>query len=97
MAMEEEKKSTRGFASMDAKKRAEIASKGGKAAHASGKAHEFTHEEAVKAGKRGGIAPHVSRGKPRQAGAQLCKLDVDHHGPCARLQGHRGTCKPSEV
>ncbi|GHF54074.1 hypothetical protein HNQ07_003556 [Deinococcus metalli] len=40
--------SERGFAAMDPDKQREIASKGGKAAHESGNAHEFTSEEAVK-------------------------------------------------
>lgn len=44
----------RGFASMDEEKQREIASKGGKAAHEKGTAHEFTHEEAVEAGRKGG-------------------------------------------
>ena len=46
--------SRRGFASMDKEKQREIASKGGKAAHAKGTAHEFTPEEARKAGRKGG-------------------------------------------
>lgn len=48
----------RGFAGMDEKKQREIASKGGKAAHEKGTAHEFTHEEAVEAGRKGGEASH---------------------------------------
>lgn len=51
--------SKRGFASMDASKQREIASKGGKAAHAKGTAHEFTSDEARVAGRKGGEA--VSR------------------------------------
>jgi general stress protein YciG len=51
--------SKRGFASMDAAKQREIASKGGKAAHAKGTAHEFTSDEARVAGRKGGEA--VSR------------------------------------
>ena len=51
--------SRRGFASMDASKQREIASKGGKAAHAKGTAHEFTSDEARVAGRKGGEA--VSR------------------------------------
>jgi general stress protein YciG len=39
-----------------------IASKGGKAAHAQGTAHEFTPEEARLAGRKGGIASHTRRG-----------------------------------
>ena len=51
-------KSTRGFASMDAEKQRQIASKGGKAAHAKGTAHRFTPEEARAAGRKGGQAAH---------------------------------------
>lgn len=42
--------SNRGFASMDPDQQREIAAEGGRAAHASGNAHEFTSEEARKAG-----------------------------------------------
>lgn len=57
----------RGFAAMDRTKVSEIASKGGKAAHAAGTAHQFTSDEARAAGKKGGVAPHVRRGRgPRQ-------------------------------
>jgi uncharacterized protein len=48
--------SERGFASMDENKQREIASKGGKAAHEKGTAHEFTSEEAREAGRKGGQA-----------------------------------------
>lgn len=59
----------RGFAAMDRSKVSEIASKGGKAAHAAGTAHQFTSDEARVAGRKGGIAPHVRRGRgPRQNG-----------------------------
>ena len=51
--------SKRGFASMDMSKQREIASKGGRAAHAKGTAHEFTSDEARLAGRKGGEA--VSR------------------------------------
>ena len=44
--------SNRGFASMDPQKQREIASEGGKAAHASGNAHEFNSEEARRAGSQ---------------------------------------------
>lgn len=46
--------SKRGFASMDPNKQREIASKGGRAAHAKGTAHEFTADEARFAGRKGG-------------------------------------------
>ena len=42
--------SNRGFASMDPQRQREIASEGGKAAHQKGTAHEFTSEEARRAG-----------------------------------------------
>jgi general stress protein YciG len=46
----------RGFASMDPQRQREIASLGGKAAHASGRAHEFNSAEAREAGRKGGRA-----------------------------------------
>ena len=52
--IEKEASPKKGFASMDANKQREIASKGGKAAHALGRAHRFTSEEARIAGKKGG-------------------------------------------
>src|SRR5438309_5818728 len=51
--------SKRGFASMDPAKQREVASKGGRAAHAKGTADEFTSDEARVAGRKGGEA--VSR------------------------------------
>lgn len=51
-------KEDRGFASMDQTKQREIASKGGKAAHEKGTAHEWTPEEAREAGRKGGMASH---------------------------------------
>lgn len=44
--------SNRGFASMDSDRQREIAAEGGRAAHASGNAHEFTSEEARAAGSK---------------------------------------------
>jgi general stress protein YciG len=54
-------KEDRGFASMDRAKQRDIASKGGKAAHQKGTAHEWTSEEARDAGRKGGIASHQRR------------------------------------
>jgi general stress protein YciG len=53
--------SRRGFASMDPEKQRAIASKGGKAAHAKGTAHEFTPEEAREAGRKGGMVVSQNR------------------------------------
>jgi general stress protein YciG len=58
-------KSNRGFASMDLERQREIASKGGKAAHAQGRAHEFTADEARAAGRKGGEI--VSRDRSHMA------------------------------
>jgi general stress protein YciG len=54
-------KEDRGFASMDRSKQREIASKGGKAAHQKGTAHEWTSDEAREAGRKGGLASHRKR------------------------------------
>ena len=59
-------KEDRGFASMERAKQREIASKGGKAAHQKGTAHEWTSEEAREAGRKGGMASH--RRKQQQQG-----------------------------
>lgn len=45
-----------GFATMTKERQREISSKGGKAAHEMGVAHEFDSEEARAAGKKGGAA-----------------------------------------
>jgi len=47
-------KDVRGFGSMNRNKLREIASKGSKAAHAKGTAHEWSREEAREAGRKGG-------------------------------------------
>jgi general stress protein YciG len=57
--------SNRGFASMDPEQQRLIASKGGKAAHQLGVAHEFNSEEAREAGRKGGEA--VSRDREHMA------------------------------
>ena len=45
---------------MSSEKQLEIASKGGKAAHRKGTAHEWTSSEAKEAGRKGGLASHKS-------------------------------------
>jgi uncharacterized protein len=62
-------KEDRGFASMDRSKQRDIASKGGKAAHQKGTAHEWTSEEAREAGRKGGMASH--RRKQQQGEGSL--------------------------
>ena len=70
-------KEDRGFASMDRVKQREIASKGGKAAHQKGTAHEWTSEEAREAGRKGGMvgvmisaSAHHTRPIPGPGGSQ---------------------------
>lgn len=54
-------KKRRGFAAMSPETRKEIASRGGRAAHAQGVGHRFTKEEASEAGRKGGLAPRKRR------------------------------------
>jgi hypothetical protein len=56
--------SNRGFASMDPDRQREIASEGGRAAHASGNAHEFNSEEA----RRAGSMSHKNDGNNQSGG-----------------------------
>ena len=60
---EQPRKERRGFASMSAEKQREIASKGGRAAHQKGTAHEWSSDEARNAGRKGGMASRGGRGK----------------------------------
>ena len=72
-------KEDRGFASMDPAKQREIASKGGKAAHQKGTAHEWTSEEARDAGRKGGIASHRRR-REQLGGGQEETAAGDNNG-----------------
>lgn len=56
---------------MDRSKQREIASKGGKAAHQKGTAHEWTSDEAREAGRRGGIASHRRKRERDEGGASV--------------------------
>jgi general stress protein YciG len=56
---------SRGFGSMDPVRQREIAAEGGRAAHQKGTAHEFSSEEARRAGSKGGTAAH-QRGTAHQ-------------------------------
>ena len=57
------RKERRGFASMSPDKQREIASKGGRAAHEKGTAHEWTPDEARNAGRKGGQVSRGGRGR----------------------------------
>ena len=80
------RKSARGFASMDQGKQKEIASKGGRAAHAKGTAHEFDSGEARAAGRKGGMA--VSRNREHMAA--IGRRGGEARGQRARLAAQAG-------
>jgi len=65
-----ERKERRGFASMTPEKQREIASKGGRAAHQKGTAHEWTSEEARSAGRKGGQISRGGRGRLVEGGEE---------------------------
>ena len=73
-----ERKERRGFASMSPEKQREIASKGGRAAHQKGTAHEWTSEEARSAGRKGGQISRGGRGRlDEPAGADPAAASSD--------------------
>lgn len=80
-------RSNRGFASMDRSKQREIASKGGRAAHAKGTAHEFNSNEARDAGRKGGVA--VSRNREHMAA--IGRKGGEARGAARRAQGASAT------
>jgi uncharacterized protein len=65
----------RGFGSMDRGKQRDIASKGGKAAHKKGTAHEWTTEEAREAGRKGGMASHRRKIGPLESLESMASLE----------------------
>ena len=79
-------RSNRGFASMDRSKQREIASKGGRAAHAKGTAHEFNSNEARDAGRKGGVA--VSRNREHMAA--IGRKGGEARGAARRAQSNGG-------
>ncbi len=82
-------KEDRGFASMDRAKQREIASKGGKAAHQKGTAHEWTSEEARDAGRKGGIASHRRRREMLAQNAGGTRGTNDEQGSANVTEGDR--------
>ena len=86
------RRSNRGFASMDRTKQREIASKGGRAAHQKGTAHEFDSSEARAAGRKGGVT--VSRNREHMAAIGRRGGEARGANRAARLQSNGGN--PSE-
>jgi general stress protein YciG len=89
-----EGKQRRGFASMSSEKQREIASKGGRAAHVKGTAHEWTPDEARSAGRKGAQASRDGRGRtaPEQA-----TPDNGQTGMSARTTPESQSGVPGEV
>ena len=81
-------RSNRGFASMDREKQREIASKGGRAAHQKGTAHEFDSGEARAAGRKGGVT--VSRNREHMAAIGRRGGEARGANRAARLQQNNG-------
>jgi general stress protein YciG len=77
---------------MDRSKQREIASKGGKAAHQKGTAHEWTSEEAREAGRKGGIASHQRR---RERMSNAPSDEVRGLGTTSRLPTQDASTKPA--
>jgi general stress protein YciG len=84
----------RGFAAMDPERQKEIASKGGRAAHAKGTAHEWSRDQARIAGKKGGVVvskdrAHMSAigregGEARGRVTALSRPEVEHRSRSSR-------------
>jgi uncharacterized protein len=81
-------KKGRGFASMDEARQRAIASKGGKAAHQKGTAHEFTPEEAREAGRKGGQAAH-QKGTAHQFTSEEARAAGRKGGQAARARNRQ--------
>ena len=80
-------KEDRGFASMDRSKQREIASKGGKAAHQKGTAHEWTSEEAREAGRKGGMASHRPKQQPESGSPSVDDSRMDGDMNAEQMMG----------
>jgi uncharacterized protein len=83
--------SNRGFASMDPERQREIASEGGKAAHEKGTAHEFTSEEARRAGSMSHGNRQSEQASVRSGGASKQKSEQG-----ASKQSGQGGSKQSD-
>jgi len=86
-----ERKERRGFASMSPEKQREIASKGGRAAHQKGTAHEWTSEEARSAGRKGGQISRGGRGRLIESSETPLAADAGGMPDDRELIGRPGT------
>ncbi|MFK2891122.1 KGG domain-containing protein [Dyella flagellata] len=89
----------RGFAGMDEARQREIASQGGRAAHESGHAHEFSSEEAREAGRKGGESVSQNRQHMSaigQKGGEAVSENREHMADIGRKGGEHshGNSRP---
>jgi len=71
---------------MSAEKQREIASKGGRAAHEKGTAHEWTADEARNAGRKGGQVSRGGRGRLVGSDATPAPQSVDDRPAANRAE-----------
>ncbi|WP_228896087.1 KGG domain-containing protein [Pseudoduganella aquatica] len=83
--------SNRGFASMDPDRQREIAAEGGRAAHAAGTAHEFTSEEARKAGSMS----HKNDGNQQSGSRSGSRSGSDEDESSGSRSGSKGSTQGS--
>jgi len=81
-------RSNRGFASMDRERQREIASKGGRAAHRKGTAHQWSADEAREAGRKGGTS--VSKDREHMAA-------IGREGGASAHRRTRGSNDPGQL
>jgi general stress protein YciG len=87
----------RGFAKMDPEKQREIASKGGRAAHQRGTAHEFNTEEAREAGRKGGQAVSRDRAHMAEIGRRGGEASGGRRGRVAPPESIQNSIPPSSL
>ena len=85
------RKERRGFASMSPEKQREIASKGGRAAHEKGTAHEWTADEARAAGRKGGQISRGGRGRLLPASGDINEMNNVNAVPASGMEPGRAS------
>ena len=89
--------SKRGFASMDDEKQREIASQGGKAAHAKGTAHEFDAKQAREVGSKGGKTSQSEGHTAKRAGEDISKSDHATRGHATKASAKDDDAEDEDI
>jgi general stress protein YciG len=87
----EQSSKKRGFASMDPEQQREIAAEGGRAAHEKGTAHEFTSEEARRAGSMSHKNDRGSQSSQSASGGNRGSTEEDQDSDSGGNKGGRGS------